>query len=247
MTSLVRGIKAEGIKGRHTSARKLALMAPLACITFAVVLTIMTSAYVQSAWNWWYTMFLPGMICLVSASVASIDSKQNLRPLLGIAIPLESVWLSKIIYCSILLFAANLAVGLGTSIVSLVGGLSLDLLSVGGAVVLLTICNAWMIPLSLFLSTRFSALIGFLIPFLTQVVVGFGMWMTSLWWLFPPSSSLCLMTPVLGILPNGIVAPAEYGLACSGYHALVSIVIAGALFVGLCLVTTKWFSRQEAK
>ena len=60
-------IRSELLKMRHTFSMKLVILAPLVILLLGYLLS---SSYVQlSAYNWWYSMILPLVVSLCSASM----------------------------------------------------------------------------------------------------------------------------------------------------------------------------------
>ena len=54
-------IKAEFLKSKRTMGSRLVLIFPVLALVMAFVLTAgMINSYSESAWNWWYTLLLPG-------------------------------------------------------------------------------------------------------------------------------------------------------------------------------------------
>ena len=60
-------IRSELLKMRHTFSMKLTILAPLVTLLLGYLLS---GSYVQlSAYNWWYSMILPLVVSLCSASM----------------------------------------------------------------------------------------------------------------------------------------------------------------------------------
>lgn len=248
MTStFLRAIKAETLKTRRTSVRKTTLIMPLVCIALAIAMLLFSGSISAGVWNWWYSMLLPGMIVIVCSSIANADARLKLQPVLGLSAPLRATWAGKIAYCLFLVFAANLVICFGIVLASLVFGLAFDLQANLLAALLLTLANAWLVPLSLALTTRFGTLTGIFAPLLVQLIGGFAMWTTPVWWLCPPSTTLCLMSPVLGILPNGLPLPDGSPLGTFSTESALGLGLSLAVFAAIALITTRWFARQEAR
>ena len=58
-------IRAEFQKSKRTTTNNFDLITPL----FTLLLCILWSGGQNGAYNWWYTMFLPGMLAIISAQV----------------------------------------------------------------------------------------------------------------------------------------------------------------------------------
>ena len=62
----------------------------------------------------------------------------------------------------------------------------------------------------------------------------------------PYSFGARLTIPILGVLPNGLIAEQGDSLL-SGNVILPGIVISVLLFIALSLITANWFGRQEVQ
>jgi ABC-2 type transport system permease protein len=111
---------------------------------------------------------------------------------------------------------------------------------------LIFLTSLWQIPFCLFISSK----IGMVGTILVQVAVGFlsGVLLAtkSIWWLCPYSWTMRMITPVLGILPNGTLAISGDPLLNSSSIPL-GIALAILLFIILLIATTGWFQKQEER
>ena len=82
---LLAGLRAEALKSRHAAPVRLAVLMALPM----PLLGAMPYRGVQifSAWNYWYALMMPVAIALICASIANLDARQKLRPVLGLPLP----------------------------------------------------------------------------------------------------------------------------------------------------------------
>lgn len=235
-------LKAEALKGRHAAPRKVALIAPLPfCLLGAY-----SGYFATYGWNYWYALMLPIAVALITASIANIDAKQKLRPVLGLPLPPARTWWAKTAYALALVFAANLVV-LATSVLLGLIGFPVPSLAAGLATaVLLVVASAWMVPVGLALATRFGTLAGIAVPAVLQIGLGIALWSSGVWYLVPSSTALCAVAPFMGVAPSGVpLAPGD-ALGTFGWEAAVGLAIAIALFAVLALLGARWFAKREA-
>ena len=108
--SLASALKAEALKFKHAAPMRLAIALALPMPLLGAWPSASTGEQVFSAWNYWYALFLPVMLALVTACVANADARLKLRPLLGQGAPLARAWWAKALYCLGLSALANLVV-----------------------------------------------------------------------------------------------------------------------------------------
>lgn len=235
-------LKAEALKGRHAAPRKIALVAPLPfCLLGAY-----SGQFATYGWNYWYALMLPIAVALIAASVANIDARQKLRPVLGLPLPPARTWWAKVGYALALALGANLVVFATSVLLGLVGFPVPSVLDGLVTSVLLVVASAWMVPAGLALTTRFGTLAGIAIPSMLQIGLGIALWSSPAWFLLPPSAGLCAVAPFTGVAPSGVpLAPGD-ALGAFGWEAAVGIAIAAALFAVLAVLGARWFAKREA-
>lgn len=244
--------RAEALKGKRAAPRKIALVAPLPFCAMGMAAAGVfgggaIGAFATYGWNYWYALMLPVAVALVTASIANIDARQKLRPVLGLPLPPSSAWWAKVAYALVLALAANLVV--------LTAGVAADLLgcdapsAAAGLVtaVLLVVGNAWMVPVGLALTTRFGTLAGIAVPVMLQLGMGIAFWTSPAWFLFPPATTLCAASPFMGVAPSGVPLEAGDPLGSFGWEAMLGLGIAVAVFVVLAALGARWYGRREAK
>lgn len=241
---MVSYLKAENLKLKGTFTRKLILSAPIGTMLLGLVMGIY---YQQNAFNWWYIMMFPGSIALFCALVNQKEEKKmKYRAVFPLPIDLKKVWFSKIVIIAIYALLASVVLSLsvmaGRFIYTAVTPMSITKLMAAG--ISITITSLWQIPLCLFLAKKF----GFFPPVILNVGIGLVLdtWMATkaLWWLCPYSWTSRLICPILGILPNGLLAEAKDPLLNSNVIP-VGIGLSIVLFIILLLATAHWFKKQE--
>ena len=251
---LVAAIRAEVLKGRRAAPRKVALVAPLPLC----LLGLLSSGAVPGlggagavgfatyGWNYWYVLILPVSVALMAASVANLDARQALRPVLGLPVAPAHVWWAKVAYVLGLTFVANLVMLVASCVTSAVGGVAPYLSAAAACAVLLTLAVSWMIPVGLALTTRAGTLAGIAVPLLAQLVLGFAFASGGLWWVLPMSVAMRIATPLLGVAPSGIpLAPGD-AMAALDTIWVLGLLVAIAAGVLLSVAGAAWFSRREA-
>ena len=114
------------------------------------------------------------------------------------------------------------------------------------AATILTVASSWMVPAALALTVRFGTLAGIAIPVLLQLGAGIALYSSAAWFAFPPATTLCAVSPLLGVAPSGVPLEAGEALGAFGWEAVVGIVVAAVLFAVLAWAGATWFSKREA-
>lgn len=250
--TLSHALRAEAMKSRHAAPVRLAVLMALPM----PLLGAMPYRGVQSfsAWNYWYSLFLPVTLSLLVACVAQADVRTRMRSVLGTGVPLGLVWWAKALWCLALSVLSNLVVfavylvGSGFSAQGLTVAGTLTMLACAGVNVLTT---AWVIPAGLFLTVRAGMLTGIFVPLAVQLVGGFAWSVIPLPQLFPPSASMVIPTSFIPVLPSGEPLGADEALG-SALAADGALTCAGLLICALALVTltvagAAWFGRSEER
>ncbi len=244
--------KAEALKGRHAAPRKIALIAPLPFCLMGMLAGGVggggaIGAFSTYGWNYWYALMMPIALALVTASVANIDARQKLRPVLGLPLPPAETWWAKVAYALALALGANLVVLAASVVTGLLGGAVPSVAAGLATSVLLVAASAWMVPAGLALTVRFGTLAGIAVPAVIQLGAGVALWTSSAWFLFPPATTLCAVAPLVGVAPSGVPLEAGDPLGAFGWEAALGLAIAVALFGALSVLGARWFAKREAR
>lgn len=251
-STLLACLRAESLKSRHAAPVRLA-------VAMALPMPLLGAMPVHgyqsfSAWNYWYSLFLPVALSLVVACVAQADARLRMRPLLGLGVPLGRAWWAKALWCLALLALSNLVV----LAVYLVGSaFTAQGVTMAGTLTMLacagvnTVTAAWMIPAGLFLTARLGMLAGIFVPLAVQLVGGFAWSVVPLPQLFPPSASMVIPTSFIPVLPSGEPLAADVALggalAADGALTVAGLVVCALAFAALTAAGAAWFARSEER
>jgi len=237
-------LKAENLKFKQSFARKLIPIMPLATLLLTWVLCF--NWYQVNAFNWWYVLMMPGYIALISALADQKEAKKlGYRGVLALPVSLEKLWVAKImnliLYTALSCLFLLIGILLGSFTVS-------DPLPSGTAclgMLLIFLTSIWQIPFCLFISRKIG-MVGTVLVQVAGFLLGVLLATKPIWWLYPYSWTMRMITPVLGILPNGTLALSGDPLLNSSSVPL-GIALAILLFIILLIATTGWFQKQEAR
>lgn len=245
--------KSEYLKIKHTFIGKLIFLAPI----FAVILPLgLTPMYFEiDAYNWWYSILLPGMVSLLCALAAAKDNKMKNMAVLSLPVDLKKVWVSKILVCVLMIAFASIIHLLGCIVIGSVFHFGkLGIIPAASAVLgslVLIITFLWQVPLCLFLGNKIGMFPTILINIAAYFILGIIFAVKDVLWTIPYAVPARLMCPIIKVLPNGL--PAVQGNTTfrpkllSSSVILPGIIITAALFFILTILTAKWYEGQEAK
>lgn len=242
---MLRLISAERLKWRRTFIPWLIWIAPL--FTLVLCFLLMGGPYFQTgAYNWCYTLLLPGALTLACSLAMQKDKKLKNRALLALPLNPQTLWSAKIAALTGWLLLTILLFFIGISAGDWLFGSKIPLMDSAAGSLLIFLTFLWQIPLCLFLSARLGLFAAVLINMVGNVtgVVTFAI--GGLWDFMPYTITFRLMCPVLHILPNGIPVPEGSPWRSTDtilLDALVSLVWFGLLF----FLTGRSFRKQEAK
>lgn len=244
--------KAELLKGRHGGARKVALVAPLPFCALGVLSsgvvpgTGAVGGIATSMWNYWLALMMPIAAALICASVANLDGRQKLRPVLGLPLQPARTWWAKVACALALVLGANLVVLAVSTVLTALGAVGPSFFEGLATALVATAACAWMVPAALALTLRLGTLAGIAIPALVQIGASIALWTSGTWFAFPPATTLCAVAPFLDVAPSGVPLEAGDPLGVFGGEAAIGLAIALGLFAVLAILGAKWFSKREA-
>ncbi|KOS62741.1 lantibiotic immunity ABC transporter MutE/EpiE family permease subunit [Lysinibacillus agricola] len=238
-------MKAERLKWKKTFIIKLVWLAPIVAILLTAVL--MGGKFFQSgAYNFWYTMLLPGALTICCALAVEKDAKLKYHSILAMPIDLKKIWFGKILACSAWLLVTTLIFFVSITASGILFGTSYSLTSslTGSSLIFLTLL--WQIPFCLFLATKLGTYMAILINLVGNIfgVVAFAD--GEFWYSVPYAITARLICPTLGILPNGLLVP-EGSPLLSMSVIVPGLLIALAWFALISYFTARWFQKREAK
>lgn len=231
--------RAENLKYRHSFTGILWFLMQL--LTLALAYGISRGNGISAAYNWWYTLMLPGMLTLVVCLIGEKDRKMKNRAVLSLPVRTGCIWDAKILVGIKSLLLANL---FGAAANLILGQyllprfwipqvLELTPLQIAAAAAVMTVTALWQIPFCLWMDQKW----GMLPTMIVNIILnGSGTFMavTTLWMMNPWAVMPRLMTVVIGILPNGLRAVPESMTYIPG------ITDPKAILPGV-LVTCAWF------
>lgn len=232
-------IKAEFQKSKRTSINKFIIITPV----FTVLLSFLWGGGQNGAYNWWYSMFLPGMLAIISAQVITREEKLSYKGLLLYPHDKVSIWLGKIIYISILLAVSSLIFMIGIIGVGAIYESNILFKTNILSTIVIIATLLFNIPISLFLTVKFNMFVTIIFNIiLTSIgVVSFGTKFFRIFYPYGITSSL--MVPILHILPNGLPISMDSPLVNGSIS--VGIFINVFLFLLLTILTAVWFRSKE--
>lgn len=174
-------------------------------------------------------MLLPGMLAILCCLGIKKEQKLHYCNLFSSHISPGQYLIGKICFNAAGLVIANLIVAVGTYAADIFWGNYIPIGREFLAAVVLSVCFLWEIPFFMLLGLRF----GIFVSLFSCMVLSIGgtsvLADSDLWWLCPAAVPVRLMCPVLGIMPNGLLVPADSPLWNMG------VIIPGIM---ICLV---WF------
>lgn len=249
MASFTDYLVAENLKLRRTFARKLIVIAPAVLLVLACV---QMGYFTLNLFNWWYTMIFPGFITLAVVLIEQHEGgKLAYRALLPLPVDLRRVWAAKMVIAVVYaaLSTAVLTAGLlvVTGIFSLSGGISLtsvDAVQLAKGAGVIVVTSLWQIPLCLLLSCVLGMAATLAINLVGGIVAGIACASEVFWWVCPWSWTMRLMVPLLGTLPNGLIAEPGDALLDAGVVP-VGVILSLVLFGVLAVVVTRVLAAKE--
>lgn len=246
-------LKAEVLKGAHAAPRKIALLAPLPFCMLGVLSSGMLGGggagwmgFATYGWNWWYVLMLPVSVALLTASVANIDARQRLRPVLCLPCPPRNTMLAKAAYVLTLVLGANAVVMVAAIAVRLAGGNAPAVAASTLMASVLTLAASWMVPAGLFLTTRFGTLVGIAMPLVAQLTLGLAFAYSGAWWAIPMAAGMRIASPIIGVAPSGIPLATGDPLGSLDGTWFLALTVATTVGIGLTALAAAWFDGQEA-
>ncbi|WP_027398886.1 lantibiotic immunity ABC transporter MutE/EpiE family permease subunit [Anaerovorax odorimutans] len=235
-------VKSEWLKQKHSFNKVLLWLAPL--ITILLAFALMGGSNLQNgAYNWWYTTLLPGCFTMFCAFTAAREQKTNRHGLFGVAVQKNKLWNAQTILCTLFLFTTCMIFFIGITAGGMMLGHTITIVSSFCASILLFITFAWQIPLWMFVTEKLGAFTAILFSLLCNLGIAVVCAVKSFWWV-PFAIPARLMSPTIGVLPNGLQVEAGSEMANANV-ILPGVLITVVLYVLVTLVTSLWFQKRE--
>lgn len=235
-------IKAEFQKSKRTTTNKFIVIAPL----LSILLSSSWGGGQNGAYNWWYTMFLPGMLAIISAQIITREKSLSYKGILLYPQDKGMIWLGKLLYIGILLIFSSLILMIGIEVVGFIYGSTIPFRANMLATVVLILTFLFTIPISMFLTVQFNMFVAVLFN-IGMTIIGVISYVSSInliLKILPYGTSSALMVPILHILPNGLPIP-ENSPFLNGDMILRDTVMSMIIFIILTVLTTIWFRKKE--
>ncbi|AKL96112.1 antibiotic ABC transporter permease protein [Clostridium aceticum] len=233
-------IKAEFQKSKRTTINKFVMITPL----ITLLLCVLWGGGQNGAYNWWYTMFLPGMLAIISAQVITREKSFSYKGVFLYSKDKGLIWLGKILYISILLIFSCLIFMIGIEVIGFLFGSTIPLKANIFATAILIFTFLFTIPISLFLTVQFNMFVVVLFNIGMTIIGVVSIGTNSILKFSPYGTSSALMAPILQILPNGLPVPDNSPLL-NGDLIVNDTVINIIVFIMLTILTTIWFKKRE--
>ncbi|MEG1138457.1 MAG: lantibiotic immunity ABC transporter MutE/EpiE family permease subunit [Lachnospiraceae bacterium] len=239
---MINFVKSELLKQRHSFNRMLLWLAPI--LTLLLALAMMGGSNLQNgAYNWWYTVLLPGSFTIFSAFTIARERKKNRHGLFGVVVQKSRLWLAQIIVGILFLLVSCIIFFVGGTFLGFLFGETINWMSCLTGSLLLVITFAWQIPLWMCVTELMGTVTTILLSMVCNSGIAVICAAESYWWI-PFSIPARLMCPIIGVLPNGLWVEAGSPMEHSNV-ILPGIMITAALLMVFTIVTTLWFQKRE--
>ncbi|HEY5556032.1 lantibiotic immunity ABC transporter MutE/EpiE family permease subunit [Acetobacterium sp.] len=235
-------IHAEFQKSRGSSIHQFVIMAPVAVL----VLSYCLGGGQNGAYNWWYVMFLPGLVAILSSMVIGRDKILGYKGLFLFPDDKAFFWIGKILYLSVLVVVSSLIFMFGIAIMGYLDApvISFQANMAGGAVLVLT--ALFELPVCMFLADRYNLFAATLFNIVMVMVSVVAFQTSSILQFSPYGVGIALMCPILHILPNGIPIPEGSPLLINN-GLIMPMLGCLVLFLVLTGLTALLFRGREEK
>ena len=246
-------LQSEFLKYKRTFTRRLILLAPIFFIFMALPQKLFMPADYLRPWqlildlvfNWWPVIFIPMGLALFAALTAAQEKKAgNYRGLRVRDISPAHLWVAKIVIMGFHTLISTLVLIVTTVISGLItgsGSIPWFKIFTGGFAT--WIVSLAIIPLQLWMATwkgtSASIAMGFL-GLIAGVVAAAGPYWIYVPWSWPTR----LMSPIIGVHPNGtLLDPASPLLNASVIPKGIIISVVSLLI--FTFITAVWFNRRQ--
>ncbi|GIO25219.1 lantibiotic immunity ABC transporter MutE/EpiE family permease subunit [Oceanobacillus sp. J11TS1] len=234
-------IAAENLSLKRTFTRKLLFIVPFVNVILSFLMN--PTFFVSGTFNWWSIIFMPLLIGLLCSMVNKKEIKAgNYSVLFSKPLAFEKVWYGKI---TVLALYTLISMIIFAVLLVLVGilfpGYAIMQANRFEAIILLWLTSLWQIPFCLFLARKFGLIIAVGVNFICGLFMG-TLAAYHFWWIIPWAWPVRMMSPILGIHPNGLALKA--GNPLMSYTAVPIGIGLSLIFLIILAYTT---GRQFAK
>ena len=234
-------IRSELLKMRHTFSLKLIFFAPLVTLLFGYLLS---GNYVQlSAYNWWYSMILPLVVSLCSASMIVREKKTGMQNIVCLPVQFNKIWLGKTAVLAILLFVTNLLLWISTTIVGFLTKVAVSPLDGLIGCMLLFLTYLWQIPFIMLLVSFMGYIPTVVASMAANTILSATFAAEAEWFLFISYTIPArIVYPFFKMHSNGIPLETDSPLL-SGEYVLPALIVSLVFAVAIFWCGSKLFSR----
>lgn len=244
--------RAEKLKIKSTAVSKVWWMAPLILIILTYPLAV--EYCIINNFNWFYITILPFMLTLSCVLIGKQEKSKKYQGVLSMPISLKKIMYGKIFVIALGLFLSCILIFAGSVVIQLTMATKamhiIPVYNMLAAAVILTITFLWQIPVLLFAGMRYGFFVTLIINIVLQMGFSIGAATESWWVLIPYAYPARMMIPVLGILPNGLLAiPASntYKEELLSFDEIfLALTISILLFAVISIIVGRWFEKREA-
>lgn len=239
---MIRLLKAESLKYKGTSIKKMIFLVPLAAAVMAFFL--MGNEFSEPlALNIWYTLFLPFFIGYVASVFLAKERKHLYHGLFNVVEDKKKIWFGKNLYAVWVVMLSNLVMALiGVAFNLFLGG-NVEAKEVLLGMGVLTLVTMWQVPFFMLISRKLNFIVTTFICVVLNLAGGIG-FAAKLWWM-PFATPTRLMCPLLRIYPNAMLI--EDGSSLLDKSVVVpGVGICLGMFIAVLLVTSVMFKREES-
>ncbi len=203
---------AEKLKYRHTFLKGLVILMPLVSVFLSAWLT--HDYFTVDSYNWWYIGLYPGLIGILCGIIGGKDKRKKNFTIWSLPCRMEKIWDAKVLIgammsgiamsCTIILtiITGKVIENMTHRTFSVYPSIKMQL----AAGVIIWLSTLWQIPFCLFLSQKMGTFFMFLVHMGSYTVISATISLKPWFALLPGAITSRLMCPVLGVLPNGLLA-----------------------------------------
>jgi len=246
-------LQSEFLKYKRTFTRRLILLAPMFFIIVALPQKLFMPENYLRPWqlildlvfNWWPVVFIPIGLALFAALMASQEKKAgNYRSLRVRDISPAHLWIAKIVIMGFHTLISTLVL-IGATVISglITGGGSIPWFKIVAGGFTTWIVSLAIIPLQLWMATWKGTFASIAMGFL-GLIAGVVAAPESYWIYVPWSWPIRLMSPIIGVHPNGTLLESTSPLLNASVIPLGLIISIVSLII-LTFITAVWFNKRE--
>lgn len=199
--------------------------------------------YTKIAYNWWYTLILPGSFTMICSFIISNDRKRKFNGLFSVIVDKQKIWYSKIIISTMYLGLSCLVFFVVITIMGFIFETAIQVQNSLLASTILFITFSWQIPVLMYLTMKFSTGFTIIISILCNFLGGILLALTPIWWI-PFAIPSKLMCYIIRVMPNGLsVEAGAYPFDIK--VILIGVLVTITLYIVTSYLTAKWFEKQE--